>query len=632
MKRCALLFGGCGGRIGEALAYAAAAGVMETPSMQVILMDPDQQDPHILKCRSLMEDYTRVRRLFTQPEDEFFLDLQCDLWPEQAPADGLATLCGDQDCDQLLMKAFFSKEAARRPLSSGFGGNRFLAATAFEHLLTPDALAKDNALTRLLADTRDEDVQIVLAGSLCGGTGSAGIPALASWLRRELGDRAHLSAVLLLPYGASDRSVDAKTALQACGAEAYNMPAVLIGLPEDARVRDLPDEARLPEWLAVHAIDWLMRHDASDHAAYTYQAKSGTLSWENFGKSADLYRSGYVRLMKTAALFRLVFTPMLNQCLSRPQTLKDRLTPWFNACCRPIARMEASEKAILQEDLAALNRLMKGAWSWLEEIAATLPQEMRYADAVLVARAEALKNYQEIVELTGPLTVLDREAREQPDVQGISRAGSLEEEAELEAARHHRQMHDRLQELLAQQSRLNRRMGGTSVMRMLYDTLSDCTREAEHVRSQAQEARRRIDEAESFAAPSEQYRIVAARTRLERMERHLSMLEAREAAVRRDVEAAEKSGLRWEPPEIIGEGEQVQYGLFSPVLMRKMGRMNLKEAEEIFTSLAILPWKDEMTVKRVLSDLGKVKNSREKHPLACLFTQTMACVLEEKTT
>ena len=418
------------------------------------------------------------------------------------------------------------------------------------------------------------------------------------------------------------------------------MPMCLLGLPEGARLSELSDAARLEEWLAVHALDWLMRHDASDHAAYTYRAETEGLTWGLFGREAALFRDRYIRLMKTSALFRLTLTADLTERLSRPTSLRDRLSGWYAACCREALKASDEARRALLEDLRALTTLLDGAWAWMEQLAATLPAQLRYAGTMAEALEAARTNELALAELSGQLEVLTREAEESGLAHEtvVHRAGTAEEnDAEL-AQRRLAAMKDRLRELLDAQKLLNRRLGGRETIDMLRELLAQCQGEAESVRAQEKEARRRINQAEAIATPQDQHRILTARTKLKPMQRHLAMQDARIAQVQRDLEAAKAAEGRWEGPAIPPQAESSP-GLFSQEAMRRLRpapqegsrkeqKQRAQEAAAAFPTLAIMPQPDGATVKRVLQGLGKVRADGE-HPLACLLTRTMALVLEE---
>ena len=644
MKRVAMLFGGCGGRVAEALAFAACAGVLSVPDMRLMFVDPDTDDAHTARALSLFADYERLRELCADSPSRgaFTTRFSISRWPDHLPGDATALrqwLQEDTD-DALLMRALFTPETARRDMRHGFRGDQALAAAVLAGLLTESASDPEDALHRLLHELDGEDAQIVLVGSVCGGTGGAGVPALAAHLREHLGARAHLSAVLLLPYGTQDEASDAKAALRRYGMEELDMPVCLLGLPEGARHRELADAARLNEWLAVHALDWLMRHDASDHAAYTYRATADGLTWELFGREAALFRSGYIRLMKTSALFRLALTEDLTARFSRPAGLRDRFSGWYAACCKDALKATDEERQELLRDLQSLTHLLDGAWSWMEQIVATLPPQLRYAGALAEAFEAARAGEMAVAELAGQLEVMTREAEESGLAHEtvVHRSGAADE-SEAEQAQHRlKAMEKRLRELKEAQKSLNRRLGGRETIDMLNGLLIQCRHEAEAVREQEKEARRRIDQAEAIATPQDQHRILTARTKLKPMQRHLAMQDARIAQVQRDIELARLDENRWQGPALTAQDAPAP-GLFSAEAMsrlrplpqgtnRKAQKQYAQEGVAAFPALAMLPDQDSATVKRVLQGLGKVRAEGE-HPLACLLSRTMALVLEE---
>ena len=644
MKRVAMLFGGCGGRVAEALVFAACAGAISAGDMRLMFVDPDTEDVHTARALSLLKDYARVRAFYedSPSRGEFAARFTVERWPDHLPGNATALrqwLQEDTD-DELLMRALFTPQTARRDMRHGFFGNQALASAVMAGLLTESASDPDDALRRLIQELDGEDAQIVLVGSVCGGAGGAGIPAMAAHLREHLGERAHLSAVLLLPYGAQDQAADAKAALRRYAAEDLDMPVCLLGLSEGARVTELTDAARLNEWLAVHALDWLMRHDASDHAAYTYRAASEGLTWAIFGREAALFRSGYIRLIKTSALFRLALTDDLSERLSRPANLRDRLSGWYAACFKGSLKASDEERRVLLEDLNALTRLLDGAWAWMEQLIVTLPPQLRYAGALTEAYESARSNELALAELAGQLDVMTREAEESGLAYEtiVHRAGAAEENDAEQAQHRLSAMDKRLRELTEAQKALNHRLGGRETIEMLNGVLVQCRHETEAVRAQEKEARRRIDQAEAIAAPQDQHRILTARTKLKPMQRHLAMQDARIAQVQRDIEWAKADESRWHSP-VLSAQDAPAPGLFSAQAMRQLApapqggkrkaqKQWAQEAAAAFPMLVTEPQPDGTTAKRVLQALGKVRAEGE-HPLACLLSRTMALVLEE---
>lgn len=640
MKRCVMLLGGSGARVAEALVYAACAGALEAPDMHLMLVDPDRRDPHGEHARALCQSYSRMYGLYGSRErEEFGTEIVLHTWPDRLPG-GASTLTQwtqDTPEDRLLRQALFAPSAATLDMNGGFQGDRALAATAFAGLVQEAERNPADSLARLVSQLQGERVQIVLAGSLGGGTGAAGIPALAAYLRRQLGEQAQLSAVLMLPYGAQEDAAQGKAALLQLAAEELNMSVCLLGLPEGARIRDRQDAARLNEWLAVRAIDWLLRHDASDQAAYTCRAGDGVLSWDIFGKEADKYRSCYLRLVKTAMLFRLHLTGELRQRIINPNPIADRMAGWYAACCRHGVRHNAS-KDVLQA-LMSLTSLLDGACAWLLQIFDTLPPEIRYARAIAAAKRTAQENYQATVDLAAQLEILARETKEADDSREdvVHRGGEQEIDELAEMREQLKTMEEKLEALREAQPAMNRRTGGSASMAMYQETLEACQRDADAVRVELWEATRRINQSEKVAEPQEQYRILAARTKLKRMERNLAMQDARTRGVQRDIAAAARQQVRWQGPDIAAEDEETAaFGLLDAEVLRQFmalteedaarrTRQQQQDAENAFTSL--VPG-DTVTVRQVLQGLSRVK-AKDEHPLVCLLSQTMSLVWEE---
>lgn len=638
MKRVAIFFGGCGARVAESLVFAACAGVLAAPDMHLVFVDPDASDPHGARAATLLADYERVRALCAgSPTDGAFQTaITAERWPARLP-DGEAGLhrwVREDTEDAWLLRAMFTPEAAERDLRQGFHGDRALGAAVFSGLLREADSDPEDALYRLANDPDGEDMQIVLVGSVCGGTGGAGMPAVAAWLRERLGERARLSCVMLLPYGAGEQPSEARAALRRWRDEGVRMPVCLLGLPDGARCRELTDAARLNEWLAVYALDWFLRHDASDAAAYTYRTEAAGLTWGVFGRDAEAYDRGYGRLLKTAALFRLSLTDELTARLSRPGGLMDRLGGWYAACCRGAVKATEAERRELLEELRALTELLDGALGWAEQLCLTMPEQLRRSRALEEAMDAARRNEEAVVGLSARLEVLTREARASGIAEEtvIHRAGSAEENEVEETQRRLADMAEQLRALEEAQPPLNRHAGGRETVEMLRALEAQCRHDAENVRAQVREANRRIDRAEAIAEPREQYRILAARTKMKPMQRNLAMQEERVVRAARDLDAA--LAHRWDAPAVT-PADEITPCLFRAEALalmhppatddRKALRQYARDQEAAFTRLLVRPEDDAQTLRRVLQAIAKVR-AGEEHPLACLLSRALANV------
>ena len=98
---------------------------------------------------------------------------------------------------------------------------------------------------------------------------------------------------------------------------------------------------------------------------------------------------------------------------------------------------------------------------------------------------------------------------------------------------------------------------------MLRSARAELAREAERLHAQAEEARRRIDEAARVAQPEEQHKVATARTKLERMERYMALVDARLDMARADERRAGEARMRRQPSQLPRESGVPENGLFS---------------------------------------------------------------------
>ncbi|MBQ2953616.1 MAG: hypothetical protein IJE07_08680 [Clostridia bacterium] len=579
MKRFVLFVGGGGARAAEALLVAACAGVLRADMLQVLLADTDH---HGLRSAELLRakyaDYARMQAALQQQTAEaetapFRTMVNFASWPEKLPggATTLAAWTADAEADALLCQAFFGQEAAQQDLRGGFQGNRALGQTVFAGLLHSAAQDPQDVLARMIARMNEaidagEEVRVVLCGSVTGGTGAAGLPLLARHVQQQTAGRARIGAVLLAATGDHEDPAKARETLADFAGEKACSAVCVLGLPRSSCSDAPADCAHLTDWLAVYSMDVLLHRPAWPEGVFTVQTDAGALKWDIFGKAAARYRLAYGRLMKAAAAWNHVVAPMVERRLRHPFILRDGLFGWY----AHFFRRAMGQRSECLEDVARLSRLMRVVLIWLGGLMQTLPPEMTHWDVLGPRQEEAQAYYSELVDLVGQLTMLDEESqqaeafeenrvyRHRDDEQGEAQAALRRMDAvrrEIDSRREAQERHSRI-------------IGGAATIRLLQHAMADAQQDRQALQQRYEEAVRRIDHAESIAAPQDMYRITDARTKLERMAKHQRMLEAREAFVQEDVDAAGQDEARYAKPEITGAG--AGNGLFDARLTRRL--------------------------------------------------------------
>ena len=252
-------------------------------------------------------------------------------------------------------------------------------------------------------------------------------------------------------------------------------------------------------------------------------------------------------MMKFAAAWGSGLSAKIEKRLEKPFFLRDGLVGWYAHFFRHVQELREDQLELI----APLNRLMQVYLIWLGGVCKTLPVDLRNATALAEVRSEAAAHYAELTDLVSQLAVLDDDAARnelyEDNVVYRNRNSSEAVEAEVSIKRIASGKKE-LARRISAQTTLNRRMGGAAAMEMLYAANEAAQQERDALRERYEEAVRRIDHAETIAAPEDQYRITDARTKLARMERHRVMLESKCEQIQGDVAQAESEGLRFDHP------------------------------------------------------------------------------------
>lgn len=617
MKRFVLLVGGSGARVAEALLCAACAGVFQADALDVLLADTDHRGARSAELlRAKYADYDRMQvavgalqhRAALSP---FRTQMNFSAWPQQLPG-GTSTLSGwtaDSETDALLCQALFDEDAAGLELREGFHGRRGLGQVVFAGLLDEAAQSSDNALSRMVdamcaAADRGEEVRVVLAGSVCGGTGAAGLPLLARYVHACTQGRVRLGAVLLAASGDHEDPARAKEAIAAFAAEGACEAVTVLGLPGSSCSAAPADYAHLTDWLAVYSIDVLLHRPQWLQGVFTVKAPEGPLTWSIFGKMAGRYRLAYGRLVKAAAAWVHIIAPQVDKRLQHPVFLRDSLFGWY----AHFFRKAGGERLVFSDDVSRLTRLMTVVLLWLGGLLRTLPPEMTHAAELSQAREEAQAHYEGLTSLVSHLTMLDDDAQRVEDYEQsfVYRHDAGDDSERDQTLRRIDAVKQEIARRGAEQEQMNRHIGGAAAMQLMQEALTAAEAECAELHDRYDEANRRIDHAERIAAPEDQYRITDARTKLERMERHQQVLEAKTAYIRADAERAASPEARCAKPAVMGAAQPD--GLFSAQLTGRLlqeRRLTRKDVEAMW-GFIVLPG-DGMPFKQTLKRMKRAE-------------------------
>lgn len=634
MKRYVLLVGGTGARLADALLCAACAGVFQAEQISVLLADTDRRGVRSAGLvAAKMADYAAIHRAVQAKEGPFRTEVAFSSWPESLPEDAstLNEYTAHSEADALLCQALFDRDATALDLREGCHGRRMLGMVTYEGLLHEAEQNHGDVLSCMVDDMvqaigEEEEVRVVLAGSVSGGTGAAGIAALTRYIRQRTEDKVNLGAVLLTACDDEQDAAQANEALAAYAAEELLDTVCVLGLPKASRATAPAEFAHLTDWLSIYCMDVLLHRPVWFKGVFTVKAPEGPLSWEIFGKAAQRYRMCYGGLVKFASLWVTGLSAQVEKRLSHPNFLRDALFGWYAHFFRRM-QAERPEEMNLSE---TLTRLMNVCLIWLGGVCKSLPVDLRHASVLMKARSEAEQHYAELTDLASRLAVMDDDALRNDLYEDnvVYRGKNSNEAAEVEDMV--RRINAAKQELNRRsnvQVALNRRMGGAALMDMLSTALDAAQTESDEVHARYAEAVRRIDHAESIAAEEDQYLITDARTKLRRMERRMMMADSRLHRIEEDVAQANREGQRFDKPAMTPaptENNLLMQEAADMLLQRD--RLNRKSIAPMWSRM-VYPG-ETLTIKQTMKAIRRAPVNREA-PLVSLVLALMETSMRE---
>lgn len=638
MKRVILLFGGSGGRMAEALLFSACAGILPEEELSILLCDSDGEGMHgATQLHQELLDYQQVwasRTYVDVPGNPFRTEIHFQSWCDPLPmqAKTLTDWLDGGEEDAMLCQALFDTELATLDLRQGFHDHPELARLAFAALLWQADHEETDVMHRLVEEMRQalaegEEVRVVLAGSLCGGTGAAGMSAVATYLRNKFAGQENfrLGGVVMLPCAENESPERAKKALGDLGKEKALEAVCLLGLPQSVQSSGGNDLPRLTDWLGVYCMDVLLHRPTWLRGVFTVQAENGRADWSLFGKGEARYRQAFGGLMKASLLWQREIAPTLEKALRKDNALKSGLTGWYPH----FFRGAQEELADVRADAAAIDRLTKIALLWMAGVVRSLPLDLRYASTLEEARHESRTHYESQLRRAGELAVMRFDAKRSASMEDdqVHRGDVTETEADVARSRIHAMEQTLLNEESVQTT-FNRQMGGDEVLRMVTEMLAKAEQEHTRMAHDHAEAERRIAEAEQIVKPSERFRIDDAKTKLQRMERHQAMVDGMYEKVKTDATALRDGQLRFMKPAMVSP--VTENGLFLQEAMDRFLRGEQESRKEL------LAWYPQLVsggrtadMRQTMKQLGRAQQEKEA-PAVGLLLQAMEVSMQEE--
>lgn len=210
--------GGTGAKVVEAILHVGAAGL--TPSnLMVGFVDQDQSNGNVSRAMESFEAIRKARAAWRTSGSNHFVAnggllptsvsyLGDGLWtPHPEARASLAQILGDLRDDKTAFDLLFEQGQTEQDmrLDEGYRGRAHIGSAAITSAVLDGSEFWDDLREKIRSAKGGEEVRIILAGSVFGGTGAAGFPTLSRLIRRII-DESRISAnikmggILMLPY------------------------------------------------------------------------------------------------------------------------------------------------------------------------------------------------------------------------------------------------------------------------------------------------------------------------------------------------------------------------------------------------------------------------------------------------
>lgn len=246
-KDFVIAIGGTGARCLEALIYLAAAGLFTRP-LQVLIIDPDQNNGNSLRTKKILPLYHELhgceqpigikqRALITKGQKLseptlFQAAINADnhaansqypfFWQDPNQNDRLFSEAIDYPSlstdFQTFLKLFYEEKDLSMKMGKGYRGRPNVGAVTLATDLKRTVTRRGNGLFEILdsirADIKSNTVRVFVFGSVFGGTGAAGLPTIPELLHEQFEERGgsaklRFGCAMMTPYFSFEKGQDA---------------------------------------------------------------------------------------------------------------------------------------------------------------------------------------------------------------------------------------------------------------------------------------------------------------------------------------------------------------------------------------------------------------------------------------
>lgn len=213
MKNYVLFIGGTGARVYRSFLHLCASGVVQSETITTLLLDADLKNRAVTDCGNLYDSY-QIHHNYIYNKEKSDSDVErtslfhCNVQmvteetvsPMQEGINCLIDVAKEDPAKKRAMSWFYTKGEREQNLEHGFYARPNIGCVFFQNLINSSINRLLDSIRKDLEDV-ESSINVVLVGSIFGGTGASGLPSILKMLRSKYSNtKIHYYGVLVTPY------------------------------------------------------------------------------------------------------------------------------------------------------------------------------------------------------------------------------------------------------------------------------------------------------------------------------------------------------------------------------------------------------------------------------------------------
>ncbi len=428
MSKIIIGVGGTGAKCVEAITHLAAIGAFGNERILTLIVDPDSANGTLARVQRVGREYARVHHILAANQSGIFgpqfTQTTPDVWSPFSK-DDQRSLRDFLEFDILrnsapdlasLVQVLYSQQELDANLDVGFLGHPSIGAAIFAKALDFGAQPWSTVLQTVeQAVGSGTNVDIMLLGSVFGGTGASGIPTIGRRLRDRLASHAttvRIATTLVLPYFTFAYENKESEALRAEAEHfvANSQSALTYYFKNDLdktfdAMYAVGDRQPVPmphaskggvsqnnaphhvELIAALAAREFFMEESPAGVRVASRRHADRIAWEDLpvGQDSD-FDERFTQFTRMAFAFQAVYRPLL-----QGKNGSSYSAPWVTGHFLRGRDRISLDDAVLQQDLDALMDYFKSHLYWAASIAHTTREDRPFLNYLSFANEDENK-------------------------------------------------------------------------------------------------------------------------------------------------------------------------------------------------------------------------------------------------